>query len=98
MSALKVARVLKKIKDECYKSDKRYPKYYAPFLDQPEDCDIFDLIKLFEELSKKQHNVDCQYEKTLYKYLLEDESKHTENSYIEKIEECLLKGSPAIGH
>ena len=91
MSASKVARVLKKIKDECYKNDKGYPEYYAPFLDNPADCNIFELTILFKELSKKQNNDDCQYEKTLYKYLLQDESEHTENSYIEEIEALLLK-------
>ncbi len=89
MSPLRVARVLKMIKDECYKDSKRYPGYYAPFLDDPADCNIFELTTLFEELKKGKNVDDCPYEKKLYEYLLQDESEHVKCSYVEELEALL---------
>lgn len=91
MSVKNVERVLKKIKNECYKKGTRYPKYYAPFLDEPAGCNIFELATLFEELKKRENEDDCQHEKTLYKYLLQDKSEYMENSYAEELEALLLK-------
>lgn len=89
MSALQVSRVLKKIKDEYYDNKKKYPKYYAPFLDDPADCDMFDLITLFEELEKRKNIDYCLHVKKLYKYLLQDKSEHVKNSYIEELQRLL---------
>ena len=89
MSAQKVARVLKMIKDECYKDIKKYPEYYAPFFDDPVDFSIFDLVSLFEVLKKNEDEDDCRHEQTLYKYLIDDELELANNLYADELQELL---------
>ncbi len=89
MSTQKVARVLKMIKDECYKDIKKYPEYYEPFFDDPVDFSIFDLVSLFEVLNKNKNGATCIHEQTLYKYLSNDELELANNLYADELQDEL---------
>ncbi len=90
MSAERVARVLKKIKNECYK-DSTYPDYYEEFFKHDKRITNITLVNFLEKITQVYNESDCEYTINLFRYLEEDKVEMLKPEYGDRLE-IELKG------